>query len=84
MDEEMCGSGPTLPDSLRPGDGKILFSTVLSHMRVPTGNCLLEAYILLMARDQHKIYKSFWSSMLIYLAEYVEATGLIVLEKLEP
>lgn len=66
------------------GDGKVCFPPELDFVRVPTANCLLEAYILLMARDRHKIYEHFWSAMLTYIGEFVEGTGLIMHENLEP
>ena len=70
---------PPLPS----GHGKARFPPELHLVRVPTAQRLLEAYILLMARDRHKVYKYFWSSMLTYIREFVEGTGLPMHEELE-
>lgn len=60
-------------------EGKLCFPHELDFVR-----CLLEAYILLIARDRHKVSTLFWRAMLTYIQEYVEGTGLIMHEKLEP
>lgn len=66
------------------GRHKSRSSPELSSVRVPTASRLIEAYILLMVRDQQKIYRCLWSSMLAYVQLYVEGSGLIVREDLEP
>ena len=65
------------------GHGKTCFPPELHLVRVPTVQRLLEAYILLMARDRHKVYKHFCSAMLTYIREYVEGTESMVREELE-
>lgn len=76
-------SDPCLP-YYRPGRGKGAFSSTLYPVRIPSANRLLEAYTLLMIRDQGLIYERFWSAMLTYVRGYVEETGLIEEQELEP
>lgn len=60
------------------------FPPEVSTVRVPTPTALLEAYVLLMARDRQKVYKHFWSAMLTYMREFVEGKGLIIFGDLRP
>ena len=76
-------SDPHLPSD-KPGRGKGRFPSTLYPVRIPSANQLLEAYTLLMIRDRGQIYEHFWSAMLSYLREYVEETGLIMHQELEP
>ena len=79
----MPASDSRLP-TYRPGRGKGAFSPLLHPVRIPSANRLLEAYVLLMIRNRQQIYEIFWSAMLTYVREFIEETGLIEHEQLEP
>ncbi|ATY59633.1 thioredoxin reductase [Cordyceps militaris] len=69
----LSASDPSLPPAV-PGRGRGRFSSECSAVRVPAIAKFCESLLLLMCRDYHTTYASYWMVLLTYIIEYVDET----------
>ena len=58
-----------------PGLGEGVFPHSGRTVRVPSADCLVEAYCALFLRNWGNRYNSFWMAMLSYVVEYMDGKG---------
>jgi hypothetical protein len=64
-----------------PGLGEGAFPQSVRTVRVPSADCLVEAYCALFLRNWSNQYSSFWMAMLSYVVQYVDGKGRLDLNK---
>lgn len=64
-----------------PGLGGGAFPQSVRTVRVPSADCLVEAYSALFLRNWSNQYGSFWVAMLCYVMQYVDEKGRLDLNK---